>query len=91
MLTMSISPPGTEVRFDVQDSVGRSSSSIPVIVGPGKPRVPLHVFHALIMSCGQASTTALLLPKLPDIRRARRMSGQSHDELFLHAHGLLLT
>ncbi|RDX52282.1 hypothetical protein OH76DRAFT_1400630 [Lentinus brumalis] len=27
---------GTIVRFDVQDSVGRSSSSIPVIVGPGK-------------------------------------------------------
>ncbi|RPD60547.1 hypothetical protein L227DRAFT_611088 [Lentinus tigrinus ALCF2SS1-6] len=26
---------GTVVRFDVQDSVGRSSSSIPVIVGPG--------------------------------------------------------
>ncbi|KAI0703888.1 hypothetical protein C8T65DRAFT_741233 [Cerioporus squamosus] len=26
---------GTVVRFDVQDSVGRSSSSIPVVVGPG--------------------------------------------------------
>lgn len=48
MLTLSAHPLGTEVRFDVQDSVGRSSSSIPVIVGPGKPSVPLHVSHALI-------------------------------------------